>query len=228
MQFFDDILNIIFPRICCVCGLTLMKNEEILCFQCRRNLPKINFQNLKDNELSNRFLGKINIKFAVAYLYFYKSGITQTLLHQLKYNTYPEIGEMIGKWLGHELLRDEIIKNTELIIPVPLHPRKEIKRGYNQSHYIAKGISIITNIPTDFHSLQRVHYETSQTVKTKEHRWKSVEHAFQIINRKKIENKSILLVDDIVTTGATMEACGQEILKSGASGLSIASLALAK
>lgn len=228
MQFLDDILNIIFPKICYTCGLALMKNEECLCFQCRSKLPKIHFQNLNNNELSNRFVGKINIEFAISYLYFYKSGITQKLLHQLKYNNCPEIGEMIGKWLGHELLKNDIIKNSELIIPVPLHPRKERSRGYNQTQYFATGISKITNIPTDFYSLQRIQHETSQTVKTKEYRWKSVEHAFQIFDRKKIENKHILLVDDIVTTGATMEACGQVILKNGASGLSIASLALAK
>jgi len=228
MQFLTDILNIIFPKICCTCGQSLMKYEEILCFHCRRVLPKINFQNQKENELSDRFIGKINIEYAMAYLYFHKSGITQKLLHQLKYKNNPEIGEMIGHWFGQELKEKEIMKKAELIIPVPLHPKKERRRGYNQSHYFAKGISEITNIPIDLKSLKRIRYETSQTVKTKEHRWKSVEHAFEVHDRKKVENKHILLVDDIVTTGATMEACGLELLKNGASGLSIAALALAK
>jgi len=228
MRFFENLLNIIFPQVCCVCGAGLTKNEEIICFHCRSELPKNNFSNLRENELVNRFYGKLAIDFGVAYLDFHKSGITQKLLHQFKYNNYPEIGRLTGNWLGHELLKNKICDKIDIIIPVPLHPRKERKRGYNQSQYFAEGISEITKIPTEFSSLQRVNYEDSQTHKSKEQRWKSVKNAFQVIDKKNVKNKNVLLVDDVITTGATLEACGHQILQSGAAGISVAAMALAK
>ena len=228
MRIFEDILNIIFPNVCCICNSGLTKNEELICFHCRSDLPKANFSDAKENELTNMFYGKLNLDFGISYLYFYKSGITQKLLHKFKYKNYPEIGEMIGNWIGHELLKSKIEHNVNIIIPVPLHHRKERKRGYNQSQYLAKGISDITKIPTNFKILKRIQYNESQTHKSKEQRWKSVEDAFQVINNTIVENKNVLLVDDVITTGATLEACGHQILKSGASGLSIATIALAK
>lgn len=228
MNIFEDILNIIFPKICCICDRGLTKNEDLICFRCRSKLPKTKFLNAKDNELLNRFYGRLNIDFGLFYLYFYKSGITQKLLHQFKYNSNPEIGEMIGKWVGHELLKRKAHKHIDIIIPVPLHPRKERNRGYNQSHYFAKGISGITKIPMDIKALIRVDYDKSLTHKTRVQRWKSVEHAFRVVDKKSIENKNILLVDDVITTGATLEACGNQILKNRASSLGIATIALAK
>ena len=228
MRFFENILDIIFPKVCCVCSHGLTENEEIICFHCRSELPKTNFSDALENELVNRFYGKLKIDFGISYLYFLKSGITQKLLHQFKYNNYPEIGEMIGRWLGHELLKNNVNDKIDIIIPVPLHLRKERKRGYNQSQYFAKGISEITNIPTEFKTLKRIHYNESQTHKSKEQRWKTVENAFQIVDKKTVKSKSVLLVDDVITTGATIEACGYQILNSGASGLGIASMALAK
>lgn len=228
MRIFEDILNIIFPKVCCVCGAGLTKNEEIICFHCRSELPKMNFSNVKDNELVNRFYGKLSIDFGLAYLNFHKSGITQKLLHQFKYNNYPEIGKLIGNWVGHELLKNKISDKIDIIIPVPLHPRKERKRGYNQSQYFANGISEITKIPTEFKTLQRLYYEESQTHKSKEQRWKSVENAFRIVDKVSVDSKNVLLVDDVITTGATLEACGHQIMKNGAAGISIATLALTK
>lgn len=228
MRFFENILNIIYPKFCCLCDCGLPKNEELICFHCRISLPKVKFSDTKENEIMNRFYGNIAIDFGVSYLYFYKSGITQKLLHQFKYKNYPEIGELIGNWIGHALLEGNIDEKVDIIIPVPLHPRKERKRGYNQSQFFAKGISRITKIPTEFNTLKRVKYNESQTQKSKEQRWKSVEHAFQIVDKKLVENKNVLLVDDVITTGATLEACGNQILKNGASGLGIATIALAK
>lgn len=228
MRFFEDILNIIFPKICCVCDAALTKNEEIICFHCRSELPKISFSDVKNNELTNRFYGKLTIDFGVAYLNFQKSGITQKLLHQFKYNNNPEIGILIGNWLGHELVKNKLSDKIDIIVPVPLHPRKERKRGYNQSQYFANGISEIVKIPTEFGLLQRINYEKSQTHKSKELRWESVKNAFQIIDIKSVENKNVLLVDDVITTGATLEACGHQILQSGAAGISVAAMALAK
>lgn len=228
MIIFEDILNIIFPKVCCVCERGIKKNEELICFRCRSKLPKTKLLNEEENELLDRFYGRLKLNFGFTYLYFYKSGITQKLLHQFKYNSYPEIGVLLGNWVGHVLLKSKICKQVDIIIPVPLHPRKERKRGYNQSHYFAKGISEITNIPTEFKTLARVHHDESLTHKTRVLRWKSVEQAFRVMNKKNIKNKNILLVDDVITTGATLEACGNQILKCGAKSLSIVTMALAK
>ncbi len=228
MKIFEDILNIIFPKVCCICDRGLTKNEELICFRCRSNLPKTKFVNAKDNELLKRFYGRLHVDFGLSYLYFYKSGITQKLLHQYKYQNYPEIGELIGKWIGHELLRSEISKQVDIIIPVPLHPKRERERGYNQSAYFAKGISEITKIPIGYKILARAHHDKSLTHKTRVQRWRSVEHAFQVIDKNLIDNKNILLVDDVITTGATLEACGNQILKGGAKGLGVATIAVAK
>lgn len=228
MRFFEDILNIVFPNICCVCDEVLTNNEEVICFHCRSELPKTKFTNLQNNELVERFHGKLKVDFGISYLRFYKSGLAQKLLHQFKYKNYPEVGKLIGNWLGYEMLNNGNISNVDFIIPVPLHPRKERKRGYNQTLFFAQGISEATNIPVQKQNLIRNRYNQSQTHKTKEQRWVSVQHAFKVKNRKIIEDKHILLVDDVVTTGATLEACGNQILQNGAVGLGIATMALAK
>jgi ComF family protein len=228
MNIFKDILNIIFPKVCCICDRGVTKNEDLICFRCRSNLPKTNLLDVKENELLNRFHGRIKVDFGLSYLYFYKSGITQKLLHQFKYNSYPEVGELIGRWVGHELIKSKIYKQIDIIIPVPLHPRKERKRGYNQSQYFAKGISEITKIPTDFKTLSRAQYDVSLTNKSRVQRWKSVVNAFRVIDNTIIDSKNILLVDDVITTGATLEVCGNQLLKNGANSLGIATMAIAK
>ncbi len=228
MRFFTDILNIIYPKICCLCDRALTNNEEIICFLCRSELPKTNFTDIKENELVKRFYGKLKIDFGTSFLHFYKAGITQKLLHQFKYNNYPEIGELIGNWLGHEMLKNKSIGNMDIIIPVPLHPKKEKKRGYNQSLFFAQGISEVTKIPIQQNALKRNLYNESQTHKTKEKRWENVENAFHVTDRKVLENKNVLLIDDVITTGATLEACGSQLLKCGVLSLSIATMALAK
>ena len=228
MRFFEDILNIVFPNICCVCDRILTNNEEVICFHCRSELPKTNFTNVKENELVKRLYGKLKIDFGLSYLRFYKSGITQKLLHKFKYKNYPEIGKLIGHWVGYEMLKNKDIGNVDLIIPVPLHPKREMKRGYNQTLFFAQGISEVTKIPIQKKVLIRKFYNQSQTHKTKEQRWTSVQYAFMVKNRKVIEDKQILLVDDIVTTGATLEACGNQILQNGALRLGVATMALAK
>ena len=191
-------------------------------------MPEINFKNSSANELSNRLYGKVDTVFCESYLYFYKSGISQELLHQFKYNNYPEIGIALGKWFGHDLAAKSVHEKFDMLIPVPLHPKKERKRGYNQSQYFVRGISEVVNIPMDFKSLIRTEYQQSQTKKTKEQRWENVRSAFMVMNPKKIENKKILLVDDVITTGATIEACSQQLIASGAKSVGVASLALAK
>ncbi|MCG8307286.1 MAG: ComF family protein [Cytophagales bacterium] len=228
MKLINDLLNIIFPRLCCICEEALTINEELLCFHCRSELPKTNSDNYAYEEFNSRLFGKLNTSLSVSYLYFYKSGITQKLLHQLKYKNFPELGFLIGNWFGHELQQRNFLDHVEVIIPVPLHPKKERKRMYNQSAYFARGISEVTNIPVDSKSLKRIDYNKSQTSMSKEQRWESVKHAFKVFQSDHVANKNILLVDDIVTTGATLEACGHQLYKHRASSISVATIALAK
>lgn len=228
MNFFDDLLNLFFPRVCCTCENTLVKNEELICFRCRSELPKVKYLNLKENELKERFVGKLPIEYAIASLNFLKSGITQKLLHEFKYNNKTEIGELFGRQIGGMLIEQKVVKQIDLILPVPLHPKKQRKRGYNQSHYFAKGISEITGIPTSFDILKRIKHSKSQTSKTREMRWKSVEDAFSVSGNAQLQDQHILLVDDVVTTGATIEACGNSLFGARIARLSIATLAIAK
>lgn len=228
MQLFNDILDLVFPRICCTCGKRIAHEEELVCFSCRSKLPKVKFPDQKDNELTNRFLGKFPVKFGVSYLYFFKSGITQTLMHQFKYNQKPKLGILFGNYLGFEISMADLNSGIDMIIPVPLHRKKLRKRGYNQSLMFAKGLSESANIPVESGIIARTIYNQSQTHKSKEERQKSVSNIFQIMEPEKVAGKSILLVDDVITTGATLEACGVLLLNAGCRELSIATMAIAK
>ena len=228
MTLIDDFLNIVFPKLCCICDDSLAKNEELLCFKCRSKLPKTMINDFAQNEFNNRMYGKLNVNFSVSYLYFHKSGITQELLHQLKYNRFKELGTLVGRWFAHELKENNILDGIDQIIPVPLHPKKKRKRGYNQSEYIAKGIAEVAGIATNFKSLQRINYHKSQTLMSKEQRWQIVQHDFKINEQQSVQDNNILLVDDILTTGSTMEACGLQLYEGGAKSVSMATIAIAK
>jgi ComF family protein len=228
MNIFEDLLNLFFPNTCCTCDTTLVNNEELLCFRCRSQLPKTYYECPDSNELVDRFFGKLHILYGFAFLSFHKSGLTQKLLHQFKYHNKPEIGVMIGRWLGEDLQRYHNLKKVDLIVPIPLHQKKQRLRGYNQSYHFAKGISEILEIPVDTTLLKRIRHDKSQTGKTREMRWKGVENAFELTDNKSIKDKHILLVDDVVTTGATIEACGKHLYNSGVSQISVAAMAIAK
>lgn len=228
MNVFEDILNLFFPRTCCTCGKSLVQNEDLLCFRCRVELPKTEYISHDSNELIDRFYGKLDIKYGFVFLNFYKSGITQNLLHQFKYHNMPEIGELIGRWLGEEIVRNLEPGNIDMIIPIPLHQKKQRARGYNQSFYFARGISKVTEIPVDTTIVKRIKHDKSQTGKTREMRWKGVEHAFDVNLNRAMKDKHVLLVDDVVTTGATIEACGKKLYNAGISQISVAAMAIAK
>lgn len=204
--------NLIFPNVCAACNCHLVRNEHFLCTQCLLLLPFIYLLPKFDNELAQIFWGRVQIENITALFQFHKKSRVQTLMHKLKYRGEKEIGVELGKRFGYE------IKNTsfsliDIIVPVPLHPIRYLKRGYNQSEMIANGISEILQKPVDAESvIRRIHNE-SQTRKHRYERWKNVEGLFEVQVPKNIEGKHILLVDDIVTTGATLEACASELLK---------------
>ena len=228
MRFFREILDVFFPVTCGGCGKILMKNENLICFGCREQLPKICISSIEDNEITDRFLGKITVNFGIAYLYFNKSGITQHLMHALKYKGQKQIGKMLGEYFGYEIAPMLRMRNIDCIIPVPLHPRKKNWRGYNQSNEIAEGFGNAINIDVLSNALVRIKYDTSQTRKSREERWSNVCDAFKVTDPNAIKDKSILLIDDVITTGATLEACAKVLEEAGASRIGVAALSLAK
>ena len=227
MSIVHDFISLIYPRICCGCGITLMRREAVICTWCLHHLPRTGFHLDDDNPVSRMFWGRAHIEMAASFLYFHKGSRVQHLIHQLKYKSKTEIGIRLGELYGHELIKSPLFAGISVIIPVPLHPRKKRKRGYNQSEVIARGISSVLKVPVDTKSLIRKTYTETQTRKTRFKRWENVKEVFVINNPGQIRGKHILLVDDVITTGATLEACANRVLEAEGTRVSIASVACA-
>jgi len=203
----------------------LVHGEEILCTKCIAELPRLDYFQIKDNPITDRFVGRLSIKHGWALLKFQKSGIVQNLLHELKYNNHPEVGVKLGKILANSLCQHGLGSNIDLIIPVPLHRNRLRVRGYNQSAMIAKGLSEVLSIPFDDTTMIRLSATKTQTKKSKIDRWENVSQVFQVAKPEIITGKRILLVDDVITTGSTIEACAQKLLSAGALEINIGCLA---
>lgn len=218
---FHDFLSIFFPELCVVCKERLNEGEQHICTDCFLLLPKTNFHLQPDNRLEQFFAGRIPFERIGAYAYFVKGGSIQNIIHELKYNRNPEIGYFIGKLCGDNIKGSEFLSSIDLLVPVPLHPKRQKRRGYNQSLEICKGISEITGIPIDDRTLVRTVNNSSQTKNSRFDRWKNVEDIFSITDKTAFCNKHILLVDDVITTGSTLESCAKEILKCEGSKISV-------
>jgi ComF family protein len=205
----------------------LEEGEQNICTHCRFNLPRTNSHKGEQIELARKFWGKVPIKHTLAYLKFTKGGKVQRLLHQLKYQGHQEIGEIMGKWYGYELCQYGYAEKFDLILPVPLHASKLIKRGYNQSDSFARGLSESMQIEWSDKVLKRIIDTKTQTKKKRLERWQNVEEIFVVQKKEEIDQKRILLVDDIVTTGSTLEACAETLYKHQCSEVGIATIAMA-
>lgn len=223
----NDFISLIYPKNCASCGNSLFKHEECLCTFCRYHLPKTNFHLQNGNPVEKLFWGRADIVSAVAYYAFGKGGKVQHLIHQLKYNGKKEIGLTVGKLYGQELKQSGKYELIDTIIPVPLHEKKKKKRGYNQSEYFAEGLSKSLHVSTDTTTLIRANESETQTKKSRFSRWQNVESIFHVAEPEKLTNKHILLVDDVVTTGSTLEACALTLLKISDVKVSIATIAFA-
>lgn len=223
----NDLLSLFFPRVCLACGNSLFRNEEVLCFACLYHLPKTGFHLLEDNPVARQFWGKINFESAASFYYFSKGGKVQHLVHQFKYKGYKEIGAYIGKLYGTELVKSPLFSNVTAVIPVPLHPRKQAKRGYNQAEWFAKGLANSMGIELDITSLVRAFASETQTRKTRFNRWENVKEIFKIDDIGRQAGKHVLLVDDVITTGSTLEAAGHSLLQVPGIKISVASIACA-
>jgi ComF family protein len=199
----------------------------MLCFSCHYHLPKTNFHLQEDNAVARQFWGKINFSSAASLYYFSKGSKVQHLVHQLKYKGYKEIGSHIGNIYGPELKKSPLFSSVSAVIPVPLHPKKEAIRGYNQAEWFAMGLAESMKITLDITTLLRVHSSETQTRKTRFKRWENVKEIFLLNNPEQLAGKHILLVDDVITTGSTLEAAGHELMKIPDVKISVASIACA-
>jgi ComF family protein len=222
-----DLFSLFFPNLCLGCGKPLIRGEEVVCSICHFHLPKTYFHNDPENPLNRVFWGRVNIEAVAAYLYFHKGSSVQHLLHQLKYKNRPEIGVRIGKWYGLELRQADVFRDTELIVPVPLHPRKFRRRGYNQSEAFAEGLATVMKAEQETGCLFRKIDSKTQTRKARYNRWENVENIFAVNHPERIKGHHILLVDDVITTGATLESCAHALLAIQGVKVSIATIAYA-
>jgi ComF family protein len=223
-QYLSDFLSLFFPEICYACGDSLVESEALICSTCLYQLPFTNYHLEPENKLAKQFWGRVHINSAMAFLYFNKGGKVQNLMHQLKYNNQQQIGVILGNLYGKQLLKDNTFKNIDAIIPVPLHPKKQKKRGYNQSEKFAIGLSEILNIKICNDILYRAEFKESQTSKSRSNRFdnmKTVFRAHETLNT--FEN--IILVDDTITTGATLEACVLALQQIGIKNINIVGIA---
>lgn len=224
----EDFLALVFPKTCCVCKRSLFEFENQLCKICIARLPVTNYHlRPQNNDLKNKILGLTKVNLVLSFLRFTKKGISQRILHQLKYKNKPELGNVMGRMYGYLLLEYGYSGYWEAVIPVPLHPHKFKRRGYNQSEQFAQGLAETLNSPLNTH-LKRVKFTETQTNKSRLQRWENVEEVFKLDRDAGLENKKILLVDDVMTTGATLSVCANTLLQAGVSSVDIAVIAAGK
>lgn len=227
MLWIEDFFSLVFPRICVTCGNNLWKHEFVICTRCESGLPRTGFHLYPDNPVSRLFWGRMPFENAAAYLYFTKGEKVQRMIHCLKYKGRKDIGILLGKYYGLDLRVSPLYQGIDVIVPVPLHKKRRMQRGYNQSEQFAAGLSNSMNIPVDPYALVRLKNTATQTKRSRFGRWENVADMFGVPDPSRIAGKYVLLVDDVITTGATIEACAQALLVIPGVRVSIAAIAAA-
>ena len=208
----DACLNLFYPKVCAVCSQPLSGQEECICFQCNMNLPRTNLHLKNENLAEQLFWGKIDVERVSAYFYYQRGSDFREILHQLKYKGQKEIGVMMGRQMATELLNNNFFDGIDYLLPVPLHKKKLRMRGYNQSECIAKGVSAVTGIPIAEGVVTRDKHTETQTRKSVMERWENVEGIFKLHVPELFAGTHILLLDDVLTTGATCVACADAVV----------------
>lgn len=210
----DDFISLLFPRVCYACGNHLLRNENLICTACYVTIPRTNYHLQPENPVAQLFWGRCPVEKAAAFSFYARGSRIRKLIHKLKYSGIKEIGYELGRIYAVSLRSSGFTAGIDMIIPVPLHPSKKRIRGFNQSEYISAGISDVTGLPVDTLSLVRIVVSATQTNRSRYDRWVNVEGIFRIDNAETIRGKHILLVDDVITTGSTIESCVNELLKA--------------
>ena len=219
--------QVVFPHHCLGCGMDLKNRKTLVCFSCINELPLTHFTNIDNNPTEKIFSGRIELVAATSIFYFTKGLLIQDLIHELKYKNNAAAGIYLGKMLGNEIKNSPRFANIDAIVSMPMHKKKESKRGYNQAELIANGVSEELHLPVVKNMLQKIKQTDTQTKKHRWERWKNTEEVFWLQNPQAFENKHVLLIDDVVTTGASIEACAIEMFKTKGIKLSVATIAIA-
>jgi len=227
MVLMNYLIDLFFPPQCQACRAILKDNEFEICVACRHQLPVTNYHFQQDHPLNHLFFGRIQFNASTSLFYFQKHSRVQKLLHNLKYKQQKSVGVTLGLWLGTEMKISMRFDKIDIIVPVPTHKKRLKKRGYNQVMPFASAIAKVFDIPCDDTVLTKIKHTKTQVFQAKEERWNSVVNSFQLDKKDKIVGKHILLVDDLITTGATVEACSKVLLDAGAKHLSLATIAIA-
>jgi ComF family protein len=214
-EYFHGFLSLFYPEFCVACGKNLLDQEVVLCTKCEYEMPRTHFHKVPGNPVEQSFWGRVPIERATSYIFFKKAGKYQKLVHQLKYHGREDVGLQMGRLFAVELKGVEPFASVDYLLPVPLHPKKQKKRGYNQSEVIARGMQEFLNAEIDTSVLLRTSFTETQTKKSRYERWENIEKVFEVRHPEKVEGKHVLLVDDVLTTGATLEGCAQ-VLKTAA------------
>ena len=222
----STLINLFFPKICYACESILSDNETEICVECRHELPLTNYHFDRPETVKKIFYGRVELEAATALFYFHKSGRIQQLLHKLKYKGKERIGHVFGNWLGAELLESPYFESIDVVIPVPIHLKKLKQRGYNQVALFAQQIARVLNASYQDNVLLKSTNTKTQVFQSREARFQSVAHSFYVQNMDAIEDKHILLVDDIITTGATIEACALVLNPEKKLRISVATIAI--
>jgi len=225
---FQSIINLFFPKVCSGCNSFLLTNENVICTICRHDIPLTNHHLIEDNDAFKKFYGRIPVLHASALFYFHKKGIVQQLIHNLKYKGHEEIGTILGEWYAEELKTIDLFQTVDQIIPVPLHRRKLKERGYNQVTAFGEALSSSLNLDFNNSILVRNIYSKTQSKKNLLGRTEGIETIFDVSFTEKDHNKHFLLIDDVITTGSTLEACSRALLKIPGARISIVCMAMAQ
>lgn len=228
LQIWEGFSNLFYPKLCLACNYKSPSSSDIFCLSCIAKMPKTNHHLEKENEFTQRLWGRVKLESGAAMLLYSKKGRTQNLIYNLKYNGQKTVGTTLGKMYGRKLKKIAFYQSIDLIVPVPLHWKKQRIRGYNQSEEFGKGLSETLDIPFIPDALKRTIHSDSQTKKSREERMRNVLAAFETNRPESLKGKHVLLVDDVLTTGATIEACASKILDCEGTKVSALTIAMAQ
>lgn len=221
----DDFISLIFPRVCYGCGTSLVRNENLICTECYISIPRTGYHEIEDNPVAQLFWGRCRIQKAAAFSFYSRGSRIRRIIHNLKYRGIREIGFEMGRIYAASIRPSGFFDDIDLILPVPLHPSKLRKRGFNQSEYISKGLSSISGIEVNTEALVRVNSSDTQTRRSRYDRWLNVEGIFAVNNVDALRDRHILLVDDVITTGSTIDSCVSAL--AGVENIRVSVIALA-